>query len=141
MEEDVEEKQRLAKVLSERDNSIRVLRALAAEKEEKAKQAMIAGVESLASLLQEKTSAEEQTPKSSDQEGDSTEKAATRPKKIVSAAQPAADYGGRSVESLRSLEKARDATLGFLLKRIDKAEADLAAIKNPSEPPISKEPF
>ncbi|KAF2207489.1 hypothetical protein CERZMDRAFT_51028 [Cercospora zeae-maydis SCOH1-5] len=38
------------------------------------------------------------------------------------------DYSALPLERLRALEKARDATLSFLLKRIDKAEGDLAKL-------------
>jgi hypothetical protein len=35
------------------------------------------------------------------------------------------DYSVMTLDRLRALEKARDATLSFLLKRIDKAELEL----------------
>ncbi|KAK5174501.1 uncharacterized protein LTR77_001581 [Saxophila tyrrhenica] len=101
MEADEAETKRLVKTLAERDQSIAVLRTLALEKEEKVKQAKAA-------------------PDSGEADG-----------KPVPDVQPAADvkplmdYTSLPLERLKMLEKARDATLSFLLKRIDKAELEL----------------
>ncbi|EME89208.1 uncharacterized protein MYCFIDRAFT_89674 [Pseudocercospora fijiensis CIRAD86] len=53
----------------------------------------------------------------------------------TSSAKPAMDYTAMPLDRLRALDKARDATIGFLLKRIDKAEADLAAMNEEDESP------
>jgi len=107
----------LAKALAARDQSIIVLRTLATEKEKLAKEAV---------------------EKKTDNTGDLNDKAiivdATRnktpsPPRNNPGVQPAGpDYDAMSVERLRALDKARDATLAFLLKRIDKAESALAKI-------------
>ena len=47
----------------------------------------------------------------------------------------AVDYSEMPVDRLRALEKARDATLSFLLKRIDRAEAELVAFQKPYPDP------
>ncbi|KAF1823889.1 ribosomal protein S5 domain 2-like protein [Dissoconium aciculare CBS 342.82] len=96
------ERGRLVKTLEDRDNSIVVLRTLALEKEQ--------------AVTAEKPSSTEQTSKS----------AVTASRTQV---QHTPDYGAMQLERLRALDKARDATLSFLLKRIDKAEAALAASK------------
>ena len=44
-------------------------------------------------------------------------------------ANSSADYGTMDADKLRALEKARDATLSFFLKRIYKAEAELAKVE------------
>lgn len=97
--EEEDEKIRLAHALSERDKSIAVLRALAAEKERTAQ-----GLDA--------------APKEG--EGQDAVNAAEK-----SSHATAPDYDSMSLDRLRVLDKARDATLSFLLKRIDKAEADL----------------
>lgn len=134
LEDEEVEKEKLAKALAARDQSISVLRTLATEKEKMAKEA------------------EERNP---DEAGDANGKAiivdATRdkiasPPRAVPGVQPAGlDYDSMSVERLRALDKARDATLAFLLKRIDKAESTLAKVsreraseekeQNVSDPP------
>lgn len=116
--DEAEEQTRLAKSLGERDRSIEVLRALAAEKEVKVKGAIVAGVETL-------------TGESSGQEVPTT--ASKEP--VVAAPKPTMDYSTMPLDRLRGLDKARDATISFLLKRIDKAEADLKALAEPKEPP------
>lgn len=117
IEDDKAEKEKLAKALATRDQSIIVLRTLATEKEKLAKEAV---------------------EKKTDDTGDLNEKSiivdATRnktpsPPRSNPGVQPAGpDYDAMSVERLRALDKARDATLAFLLKRIDKAESALAKI-------------
>lgn len=106
VEQDAVEKTRLVKVLAERDQSIEVLRTLATEKEGQAKQAHAATIATNGDA--------EKTSKSS-----GASKAAAEVK-------PSIDYSAMSVDRLRALEKARDATISFLLKRIDKAEAELS---------------
>ena len=56
---------------------------------------------------------------------------------LPSPTKPAAiDYSAMPLDRLRALDKARDATLSFLLTRIDKAEADLKALgEEPARPP------
>ncbi|KAK4507364.1 hypothetical protein PRZ48_001099 [Zasmidium cellare] len=107
LEEDEATRTRLCKTLVERDQSITVLRELAASKELMAKQA--------------REGLDKDAPSSSD------------PPK--SSANPAIDYTVMPLDKLKALEKGRDATLGFLLKRIDKAEAELKAEPKPSEEP------
>ena len=112
-EEDAIQKAKLVKILAERDESIEVLRNLAAEKEHKVKQ--VKGPEE----------ASEPSPASTQADGD-----AARPPSQGSVVKPTVDYTGMTLERLKVLEKARDATLSFLLKRIDKAEAELAVVKD-----------
>lgn len=100
---DEAEAKRLVKVLAERDESIVVLRQLAAEKEEKLKQAKKA---------------------SEDVESQSQ----TRLPSQTTAGQPKVDYASMPADRLKVLEKARDATLEFLLKRINKAEVELVGV-------------
>ncbi|KAM0714823.1 hypothetical protein Q7P37_009287 [Cladosporium fusiforme] len=116
IEEETADKERLVKALGARDQSIAVLRALAVEKENKAKETVEA--------------------KPGDAQGadgqsfvvDATRDTVPPPPRHEAGAQPAAiDYSAMDVNRLRALDKARDATLAFLLKRIDKAEAVLAA--------------
>jgi hypothetical protein len=45
-----------------------------------------------------------------------------------------------TVERLRALDKARDATLAFLLKRIDKAESELTKAANAKEEERKSQP-
>ncbi|GAB7365197.1 hypothetical protein MBLNU230_g6283t1 [Neophaeotheca triangularis] len=112
--EEAEERERLVEALGERDQSVRVLRELAKEKEEAVRKALAelaGGEEALGELAEAKP----------DQEvgkGMESSRAA-----IV--APPTPDYGSMPLAKLRALEKARDATLAFLLKRIDKAESQL----------------
>lgn len=116
IEEETAEKERLVKALGARDQSIAVLRALALEKESQVKEA---------------AEAKAGDPSGADGQSvvvDATRDTAPPPHRSEAAAQPAAiDYSSMEVGRLRALDKARDATLGFLLKRIDKAEAELAA--------------
>jgi len=117
IDDDKVEKEKLSKALAARDQSIIVLRTLATEKEKMAKEAV------------------ERKPEDA---GDANDQAiivdATRnktpsPPRSNPGVQPAGpDYDAMSVERLRALDKARDATLAFLLKRIDKAESALAKL-------------
>ncbi|TKA22322.1 hypothetical protein B0A50_08047 [Salinomyces thailandicus] len=120
VEEEGVEQGRLAAALRERDSSIAVLRDLAAVKERQVKEGIVAGVEAL--------DGEQQIDGKSPKPGDG---AGSRSK--PSNAVPAIDYSVMPVERLRVLDRARDATLSFLLKRIDKAEADLTALRNDQE--------
>ena len=110
VEEDSAQKTKLVKVLADRDESIGVLRALATEKEEKAK------------AVSEADHTEGSSPGSTIVNGNTASQSAPNSK-------PAIDYAAMSLERLRALEKARDATLSFLLKRIDTAEAKLVSEK------------
>ena len=116
-EMDGHDKEKLVKTLEERDQSIGVLRALAVEKEDKLKWAK----------------AGEEQPGDGVRDGRETN---GEPKRSAVDAKSTLDYTVMALEQLKKLEKARDATLSFLLKRIDKAEADLASldIERP-EPP------
>lgn len=110
IEQEEIEHAKLAKALVERDKSIETLRTLALEKENKLKQVQAASQNEQNTQDPPKT----ETPTSS--------------------AKPATDYTTIPLDRLRALDKARDATLGFLLKRIDKAEANLAAKNEDGEP-------
>lgn len=98
VEADAAESKRLVKTLAERDQSISVLRALALEKEEKLRRVKAA----------------------SDREDAPVGEA-----KPADGSKPAIDYATLPLERLKMMEKAKDATLSFLLKRIDKAEVEL----------------
>lgn len=103
VEEEEAEHIKLSKSLSERDGSIVVLRELAAKKERELKDARAGDP---------------------NDEVEDTAPPATVPPS--SSAQAATNYTEMPLDRLRAFDKARDATLGFLLKRIDKAEAELA---------------
>lgn len=107
-EEDEAEHTRLAKTLVERDQSIVVLRELAAEKERKLKVAQ--------------------------EGGEGTEESGV-PSEPNSSAKAPTDYTSMDLVRLRALERGRDATLSFLLKRCDKAEAELAKLQDAKEKP------
>lgn len=128
IEEEAAEKDRLVRALGARDQSVGVLRALATEKEKQAREA----IEAKSGNAQE---ADDQPVVV-----DATRETATPPTKKDTPAQPVAiDYSQMTVDRLRALDKARDATLAFLLKRIDKAEAELGNMRQgkngKSEPP------
>ncbi|KIV78830.1 hypothetical protein PV11_06440 [Exophiala sideris] len=97
---------RLVKVLSERDNSIVVLRGLLAEKT------------STATAKPEATQTEAADASSQTQTQPLTQ-TMTSPSTIKKI-----DYSVMPLQTLRQLEKARDATLAFILKQIDKAEEE-----------------
>ncbi|KAK4962326.1 hypothetical protein LTR66_005515 [Elasticomyces elasticus] len=126
-EEDELERLRLVKVLGERDQSIGVLRALAVEKEAMAVQS---ANEKAAGAGTIKASVAEDATVNWSQEstGGTTARNATtlegrnRPAPLATPTKTI-DYAVMALEQLARLEKARDATIGFLLKRIDKAEA------------------
>ena len=119
IEQDAADGRRLIKTLAERDQSITVLRALAVEKEEQVKMAMAAH--------DGKTVNGDDT-KDTDG-GIGSKSAASDVVRADVKASPDAkatiDYASLPVERLKMMEKARDATLSFLLKRIDKAEIEL----------------
>lgn len=108
-QDDVDDFGRLTRVLMERDESISVLRALAVQKEGGIRRAKEEGC---------------------DLESSSHDPAAQRdrmqPRPNVNETKAALEYPSMPVDRLRQLEKARDATISFLLKRIDRAEAELA---------------
>jgi putative IMPACT (imprinted ancient) family translation regulator len=108
VQEEEAEHARLSKSLAERDESIVVLRTLAAEKEKLVKRA---------------------------QEGE--DGSATPPPSTAEASgvKSTMDYNSMPLARLKALDKARDATLSFLLKRIDKAEAHLKTAKDGEKPP------
>lgn len=127
MEEEVVEKGKLVKALAKRDQSISVLRALATEKEKLAKEAAEeggAGITKGQAVVADAT--RDTVPPS--------------PKKEPSSQTGGIDYDSMSVERLRALDKARDATLAFLLKRIDKAESELKKRTDPKEGQQTSEP-
>lgn len=128
MEEEVVEKDRLVKALAKRDQSIGVLRALATEKEKLAKEA-----------AEREDSAT--TAKSQAIVFDATrDTVPPSPRKEPSSQTGGIDYDSMSVERLRALDKARDATLAFLLKRIDKAELELKKAANAKQEQETSEP-
>lgn len=93
---DEAERQKLAKALEARDANIAVLRSLAAQKE---------------SAVSERASVGTAEP------GDLKVQSTPAPAKLVM------EYQTLSLDRLRALDRARDATIAFLLKRIDQAEA------------------
>lgn len=104
VEEDAILHKKLVAVLTERDQSVAVLRSLAQEKEEKLKKAMAKG---------------------GDKDAEPTKTVVSSSQQSTTDGKPAMDYGSMTLDRLKALEKARDATLAFLLKRIDKAELEL----------------
>ncbi|KAK0250016.1 hypothetical protein LTR91_021937 [Friedmanniomyces endolithicus] len=117
VEVDGVERGRLARTLVERDGSIVVLRRMALEKEGRVREAVLAGVAGLEGGDGEDGGAGEAEGRSSAAVG-----------VAVSPSRAAPGYPSMTIDRLRALDKARDATLAFLLKRISKAEADLAAL-------------
>ncbi|GIZ40017.1 hypothetical protein CKM354_000337300 [Cercospora kikuchii] len=103
--EDKEEHAKLCKTLADRDASITVLRKLAADKEQKLKDVR----DGIAAAKDANADAQQATA-------------------LTPTANASMDYSTLPLDRLRALEKARDATLSFLLKRIDKAEGDLAKL-------------
>lgn len=98
------QKERLEKVLQERDASIEILRGLLAEKMRKKEDDKAVG-------------------------GDTKDEVKTAtPKQRI-------DYGVMPVEALKRLERARDATLAFILKEIDKAEQVQQTASQPASSP------
>nr|OQO27243.1 hypothetical protein B0A51_05502 [Rachicladosporium sp. CCFEE 5018] len=123
VEDDAAEKETLVRVLGKRDQSVTVLRALAFEKEAMAKRA----AEGEAPPL---------PPESVIIDATATSKS---PKAMLASSQAKPKYDDMELSQLRMLEKARDASITFLLKRIDKAEAQLVPSSTPPktkvEPP------
>ena len=123
------EKGRLIKALAERDRSIGVLRDLAGQKEERVKKILIDGVEALEG--EEAQHGEDSTMKqggSALEAKNSVSAGSSQPMTASTPQSAPTDYSTMPLDRLRALDKARDATLSFLLKRIDKAEADLKAL-------------
>jgi putative IMPACT (imprinted ancient) family translation regulator len=122
VEEESVEKRKLVKALAKRDQSISVLRALAVEKEKLVKEASedkVVTAENVAGPPIVVDATRDTVPPSS--------------RKELSSQTSGVDYETMSVERLRALDKARDATLAFLLKRIDKAESELTKATNAKE--------
>ncbi|KAK0948214.1 hypothetical protein LTR48_000024 [Friedmanniomyces endolithicus] len=118
------ERGRLARTLVERDGSIVVLRRMAGEKEGRVREAMVAGM------------AEVEGGGGSDEvAGTAVVQSSAAAVVDVSPGKAAPGYPSMPIDRLRALDKARDATLAFLLKRISKAEADLAALGEAKEQP------
>jgi putative IMPACT (imprinted ancient) family translation regulator len=127
IEEEAAEKVKLVKVLADRDQSISVLRALAAEKEEKVKSAKVTSANiNSAKGTSVKADFEQQNQDSGN--SPTNGKDTPRPQPAATEAKPTLDYSTMTLDRLKALEKARDATLSFLLKRIDKAELELDAV-------------
>ncbi|TKA83545.1 hypothetical protein B0A55_00529 [Friedmanniomyces simplex] len=124
VEEEGLQRGRLARTLGERDGSIEVLRAMAMEKEGKVREALVAGMADLDGESKDDGAAEAAlTPSSPSTTA------------VVSPQRAAPEYSSMPIDRLRALDKARDATIAFLLKRISKAEADLAALGETQRPP------
>nr|POF26117.1 impact family member c14c8.09c [Quercus suber] len=104
------ERQSFLDALPQRDENVLVLRALALEKEMAVKEAILMGIDALGEEQQD--APETRQP--------------PRPKPSFSPTKT--NYSSMTLENLRAVDRARDATVSFLLKRINKAEADLAAI-------------
>jgi putative IMPACT (imprinted ancient) family translation regulator len=121
VEEEVVEKEKLVKALAKRDQSIGVLRALAAEKEKLAKEAADAESSAAGGLNSQPIIV------------DATRDTVPPPPRPEPSSQTGIDYTTMTVERLRALDKARDATLAFVLKRIDKAESALSKAANAKE--------
>lgn len=120
IEEEVVEKEKLVTALAKRDQSISVLRALAVEKEKLAKESTeVADAGNVAGPAIVVDATRDTVP--------------PPPRKEPGSHTPSIAYDAMSVERLRALDKARDATLAFLLKRIDKAESELAKSANAKE--------
>ncbi|KAJ9656550.1 hypothetical protein H2198_004899 [Neophaeococcomyces mojaviensis] len=92
--QEAEQKERLAKQLADRDNSIKILRGLLAEK---------------------KTSKAQDSPTS-----DSPKPSQDVQTKVV----PGIDYTSMPLSKLKQLEKARDTTISWILKQIDETEVE-----------------
>ncbi|KAK3067947.1 hypothetical protein LTR53_014846 [Teratosphaeriaceae sp. CCFEE 6253] len=119
------ERGRLARALGERDRSVEVLRAMAGEKEGRVRDALLAGMAGL-----------EAGAESADGAGAPPVVAVASPvAATASPKKPAVDYSSMPLDRLRALDKARDATLSFLLKRISKADSDLLDLRDPDRPP------
>ncbi|EXJ77627.1 hypothetical protein A1O3_09855 [Capronia epimyces CBS 606.96] len=96
------ERLRLAKQLLDRDNSIVVLRGLLAEK----------------TAAASASTSKQDAPLPLDQsQSQKTETASSPAKKVI-------DYTEMPLQRLRQLDKARDATLAFILKQLDKADQE-----------------
>lgn len=114
LEEEQEEHSKLSKSLVERDQSIVVLRALADRKEQLAKEGS-----------PEERKLDERV---------TTHLSASSPEKPNVSDKPELDYTAMPLQRLRGLAKARDATLSFLLKRIDSAELATAGATTVNPP-------
>jgi putative IMPACT (imprinted ancient) family translation regulator len=122
LEEEVVEKEKLVKALAKRDQSISVLRALAVEKEKLAKETAESESGGAGSINNQAIIVDA-----------TRDTVPTPPRKKPGSQTPGIDYEVMTVERLRALDKARDATLAFLLKRIDKAETELVKATNAKE--------
>nr|POF12945.1 impact family member c14c8.09c [Quercus suber] len=120
--DDENDRQSLLETLPQRDRSILVLRSLALEKETAVKKAIMAGVETLQS-------------KHGDSQVEGTTEKTTAPPSTGRPSLPVeANYSAMPLVKLRAVDMSRDATISFLLKRIAKAETDLAAILEENPP-------
>lgn len=116
-EEEERERERLVRELEERDRRIGILRGLVREREGRVKRTTVTGMEMAGLGVGYGNVA-----------GEEREIKPTPPPPVV-------NYSGMELEILRALDRARDATVTFLLQRIDKVEADLAALERDSLPP------
>ena len=117
------------------------MRGLAAAKEERVKRILLEGVEGLGCVDEDKREGEgtgtSQDGAALETKGDAG--GVTSPQATVPSTQSVAaiNYTTMPLDRLRALDKARDATLSFLLKRINKVEADLKAL---GDEPAAAEP-
>lgn len=128
------ERVKLVKVLEERDQSIVVLRQLAAEKEAQLKAEMLKLNDvSAETILKEAAQPSAVSIESPAEPVSSPTAQATVPDSVPKPQAP--HYAAIPLDRLRALERARDATLSFLLKRIDKAEEEQKARQSTEQPP------
>ncbi|KAK5131855.1 hypothetical protein LTR08_000522 [Meristemomyces frigidus] len=113
--------------LGERDRSIGVLRGLVGGLEGRVRGGLVGGGDALGARVEGAMgiSPTEPGPIPSSSRPEATPTPTPTPTPAKTAI---VDYSTMPLERLRGLDRARDATLAFLLKRIDKAEADLRAL-------------
>ncbi|KAK5212733.1 hypothetical protein LTR41_001680 [Exophiala xenobiotica] len=104
------ERARLARQLAERDNSIIVLRGLLAEKTAKHQPDVLQDGAGAGAVASQGTPVQATT-------ASSTSSSQSSPAKKM-------EYSEMPLQRLRQLDKARDATIAFILKQIDKAEEE-----------------
>jgi hypothetical protein len=104
------ERARLARQLAERDNSIVVLRGLLAEKTAKHQPDVLQDGAGAGAVASQGTPVQATT-------ATGTSSSQSSPAKKM-------DYSEMPLQRLRQLDKARDATIAFILKQIDKAEEE-----------------
>lgn len=126
--EEAEQRARLAKQLVERDSSIVVLRGLLAEKTTPVAKAKVVeqGTSSQTGVKASTTSdPSQQGPSSTSTESDQKLSSTQQQQQPLSSPSAAKiDYTKLPLQRLLQLDKARDATIAFILKQLDKADED-----------------